>query len=105
MIVLSYYEASLVVDHLMKTYGPAKLNVFLRAYGKGLDTDAALKEAYGVSVDQVQQGFDAALDRDFGALRRAMKRIDIPADATAQQPTAPGQSNPRSFVAPKRPGA
>jgi hypothetical protein len=27
MIVLAYYEASLVVDHLMKTHGPAKMNV------------------------------------------------------------------------------
>lgn len=105
MIVLAYYQASLVVDHLMTTYGPAKMNVLLRAYGKGLDTEAALKEAYGVSIDQIQQGFDAVLDRDFGALRRAMKRIEIPADATVEQITALAQSNPESFAVHMRLGA
>jgi tetratricopeptide (TPR) repeat protein len=105
MIVLAYYQASLVVDHLMKTYGPAKMNVLLRAYGKGLDTEAALKEAYGVSIDQIQEGFDAVLDRDFGALRRAMKRIEIPADASVEQITALAQSNPESFGVRMRLGA
>ena len=97
MIVLSYYEASLVVDHLMKTYGPAKMNVLLRAYGKGLDTDGALKEAYGATLDQIQAGFDAALDRDFGALRRSLKRLDVPATATIEQLTVLAQANPDSF--------
>ena len=98
MIVLAYYEASLVVDHLMTTYGPAKMNVLLRAYGRGLDTDAALKDAYGVTMDQIQTGFDAALDRDFATLLRSLKRLDIPAGATTEQLAALGQSNPESFA-------
>ena len=65
-IVLSYYEASLVVDHLVKTYGEPKLRALLRAYGRGLDTEAALKDAFGATIDQIQTGFDAALERDFG---------------------------------------
>jgi cellulose synthase operon protein C len=97
-IVLSYYEASLVVDHLVKTYGEAKLHALLRAYGRGLDTEAALKDAYGVTLDQVQTGFDTALERDFGALRRALKRIEIPRDATVDQIAALAQSNPDSFI-------
>ena len=98
MIVLSYYEASLVVDHLVKTYGEPKLRALLRAYGRGLDTDAALKDAYGVTMDQIQTGFDAALDRDFGALRRSLKKLDIPAEATTEQLTALAQANPDSFA-------
>jgi tetratricopeptide (TPR) repeat protein len=98
MIVLSYYEASLVVDHLVKTYGEPKLRALLRAYGRGLDTEAALKDAYGVTMDQIQTGFDAALDRDFGTLRRSLKRIDIPAGATIEQLTVLAQANPESFA-------
>ena len=98
MIVLSYYEASLVVDHLVMAYGEPKLRALLRAYGRGLDTEAALKDAYGVTIDQVQAGFDAALERDFGALRRALKRIDIPMDATTEQLMTLAQSNPESVT-------
>jgi cellulose synthase operon protein C len=96
-IVLSYYQASLVVDHLVKTYGHPKLQALLKAYGRGLDTDAALKEAYGVTLEQVQTGFDAALERDFGALRRSLKRMEIPRDATVDQLATLAQSNPDSF--------
>jgi tetratricopeptide (TPR) repeat protein len=74
------------------------LNVLLRAYGKGMDTDAALKEAYGITIDQAQAGFDAALERDFGALRRALKRPEIPANATAEQLAVLAQANPESGV-------
>jgi tetratricopeptide (TPR) repeat protein len=98
LIVLSYYQASLIVDYLVKTYGEPKLHALLRAYGRGLDTEAALKETYGVGIDQVQTGLDAAWDRDFGPLRKALKKIDIPQNATAEQLAAMAQANPDSFA-------
>ena len=98
LIVLSYYQASLIVDYLVKTYGEPKLHALLRAYGRGLDTEAALKETYGVGIDQVQTGLDAAWDRDFGPMRKALKRIEIPRDVTVDQLAALAQANPDSFV-------
>ena len=77
-ISLAYYQASLLVDHLMTAYGQAGINTLLRTYGQGLDTDAALKAALDTSFDQLQPGFDQTLDRMFGTLRRAM---DAPKDA------------------------
>lgn len=71
-IMLAYYEASLVVDHLVSTYGDSGLQRLLRAYGSGLETEAALKSALGVDLETVQRGFDASLDRTFGPLRRAL---------------------------------
>ena len=44
LISLSYYQASLVVDHIVDTYGEPKLRAFIRAYGDGLETEAAVKE-------------------------------------------------------------
>jgi tetratricopeptide (TPR) repeat protein len=98
LIVLSYYQASQVVDYLVKTYGEAKLHAFVRSFGRGIDTEAALKETYGVGIDQVQTGLDAAFDRDFGPLRKALKKVDIPQNAGADQLAAIAQANPDSFV-------
>jgi tetratricopeptide (TPR) repeat protein len=98
LIVLSYYQASQVVDYLVKTYGEAKLHAFVRSFGRGLDTEAALKDTYGVGIDQVQTGLDAAFDRDFGPLRRALKKVDVPQNAAAEQLAAMAQANPESFA-------
>jgi tetratricopeptide (TPR) repeat protein len=97
LIVLSYYQASQVVDYLVKTYGEAKLHAFVKSFARGIDTEAALKETYGVGIDQVQTGLDAAFDRDFGPMRRALKRIEIPRDATVDQLASLAQANPDSF--------
>jgi tetratricopeptide (TPR) repeat protein len=98
LIVLSYYQASQIVDYLVKTYGEPKLQAFVKAFGRGLDTEGALKEVYGVGIDQVQTGVDAAFDRDFGAMRKALKKIDIPQNATAEQLAAMAQATPDSFA-------
>ncbi len=44
LISLSYYQASLVVDHIVDTYGEPKLRELIRAYGEGLETEVAVKE-------------------------------------------------------------
>jgi tetratricopeptide (TPR) repeat protein len=98
LIVLSYYQASQVVDYLVKTYGEPKLQAFVKAFSRGIDTEAALKEVYGVGIDQVQTGLDTAFERDFGPLRRALKRMEIPRDATVDQLASLAQSNPDNFA-------
>ena len=98
LIVLSYYQASQIVDYLVKTYGEPKLQAFVKAFGRGLDTEGALKEVYGVGIDQVQTGVDAAFARDFGPMQKALKKIEIPQNATAEQLAAMAQANPDSFA-------
>jgi tetratricopeptide (TPR) repeat protein len=71
-ISLAYYEASLLVEHLVAAYGDAGVRKLLRAYGQGLDTPAALQTALDTNFDQLQTGFDQTLDRQFGNLRRAL---------------------------------
>ncbi len=72
-ISLAYFEASLLVEHLVATFGDAGLRKLLRAYGQGLDTDAALKSVLNTSLAQLQAGFDQSLERLFGPLRRALE--------------------------------
>ncbi|HUK37303.1 MAG TPA: tetratricopeptide repeat protein, partial [Vicinamibacterales bacterium] len=71
-ISLAYYQGRLVVDYMVKTFGQASLNSLLRAYGQGLDTDAALKRVMDTDLEKMQAGFDQYLDREFGGLKRAL---------------------------------
>jgi tetratricopeptide (TPR) repeat protein len=73
MISLAYYQASLVVDHIVDTYGEPALHRFIRSYGEGLETEAAVKQALGVSLDELQAGFDARLEKQYASLRRSLQ--------------------------------
>jgi tetratricopeptide (TPR) repeat protein len=81
-INLAYFEASLLVDHIVKTWGDAGLHRLLRAYGEGKDTEAAFKSALNADYDVMQAGFDKTLDETFGKLRAALKipdeKLDLP---------------------------
>ena len=77
LISWAYFEGSLIVDHLMETYGQAAVNKLVRVYAQGLDTDAALKATVNTDFAGMQAEFDKFLDRRFGALQKAMT---VPAD-------------------------
>ena len=66
-----------MVEHLAATYGNASLKTLLRAYGRGLETDQAFKEAFNATIDDVQKTFDVKLERDFGPLRQALKAPEV----------------------------
>ena len=71
-IQLAYYEGSLLVEHMVKTYGDAAINRLVRAFAQGLDTDAALKATLQTDLAQMQAGFDQTIEQKFGDMRRAM---------------------------------
>lgn len=99
MTSLVYHQSSLVVEHLVDAYGAPAFWRLLRAYGKGLETDAAFKEAFGVTLDDVQTSFDAKLERDYADMRRALKTPEIPRNATVDQLRTLASDNPGSFGA------
>ena len=71
-IQLAYYEGSLLVEHMVKTYGDAGMNKLVRAFAQGLDTDAALKATLNTDLPQMQSGFDQTIEQKFGDMRRVM---------------------------------
>jgi cellulose synthase operon protein C len=98
-ISLAYFEASLLVEHMVTAFGEAGMNKLLRAYGQGLDTDAALKSALNTDLDQLQVGFDQSVERMFGTLRRALA---VPGETdlsrlTLDQLRGIAAENPRSY--------
>ncbi len=78
LISIAYFQASVLVDYLFKTFGDDGMHKLLRAYGKGLETDDAMKEAFNTTLGSLQGGFDEVIENRFGALSRAIK---LPAEA------------------------
>ena len=87
-IALAYYEASLLVDHIVTTYGRNALRALLVAYGEGLEGEDALKKGLGASTDQLQAGFDATLDKRFAPLVAALRTAgaDGPSEEVRRAP-------------------
>ncbi len=82
-IALAYYEASLLVDHIVTVHGEAALRALVRSYADGIDTEAALKRALNVSIDDLQVTFDRALDTRFASIRRALSDSQTAVDASS----------------------
>jgi len=74
-ISMAYFQASVLVEHIVDEYGESTIHELLRAYGDGLETEAAL-ERVGLDFETLQASFDAAVGIRFGALRRAMTAPD-----------------------------
>ena len=74
-ISMAYFQASVLVEHIIDEYGESTIHTLLRAYGDGLDTAAALDQV-GLDFDSLQASFDVAVETRFGALRRAMEAPD-----------------------------
>lgn len=88
-IALAYFEASLLVDHIVRTKGEAALRALVRSFGDRVEHDAALTKALGMSVDELQASFDRALEARFGPVRAALR------DAVGKEGRAGGPPAPK----------
>jgi Flp pilus assembly protein TadD len=99
-ISLAYFQASLLVDHIVSAYGEAGLRNLVREFAKGGDTDAVLKRSLNTDLAQMQAGFDQTVERTFGAMRRALA-VPEGADDLLKAPLETLQKiasdNPRSY--------
>jgi tetratricopeptide (TPR) repeat protein len=99
-ISLAYFEASLLVEHLVATRGQPALRSLVRSYADGIDTDAALKRAFNSSMGDLQGTFDKALDDKFGSMRRALHDSDKPVDASSLEALkAAAAAKPENYIA------
>lgn len=82
-IGLAYYQASLLVEHLVQRFGDEALRAFVASFAEGLDTATAIERVFETDIDALQATFDAFLDERFGRLRRV---LDAPDDFDPDQP-------------------
>ena len=71
-LALAYFEASLLVEHLVEINGEAGLRTLLAAYAGGAKDAEAFAKAFGRSVDAVEASFKTFVDQRYGALSKAM---------------------------------
>ncbi len=69
---LAYFEASLVVEHLVELKGDEGLRTLLKAYADGATDAEAFTTAFGKSLDEVDASYNAFVEKNYGALRDAM---------------------------------
>ena len=99
-ISLAYYQASLLVDHIVATKGQAALNALVKSYGDGIDNDAALQRALSVNIDTLQVSFDKVLEDRFGAMRRALHDSEKPVEAgSVDSLRTAAAAKPDSYIA------
>jgi tetratricopeptide (TPR) repeat protein len=97
-IGLAYFQASVLVEHIVKTYGDEKLRTLLRSYGDGLDGDAALTKTLGASMAQLQSSFDKHVEGRFGALRAALRPVPgIKPESNATELKAAATLHPNNY--------
>ncbi len=72
-LALAYFEASLVVEHVVEVAGDAGLRRLLQAYAERATDEQALSKAVGRSVDALDQSFRAFVAKRYGALSQAMR--------------------------------
>jgi tetratricopeptide (TPR) repeat protein len=99
-VSLAYYQSSLVIEVIVERYGEAGLRSVLIAYGGGLGMEAALREALGVGVAELQATFDTTVEQRFGGLGRALqmpKGVEIPRGADASTIQALAARYPGSY--------
>jgi len=106
-ISLAYYEASLLAELIVDTYGWPALRKLLVTYGEGKEGEAALREGIGVDIDTLQAGFDKLLSAKYDAIVKAMAvpkdidigKSDIEAVAAANPGSYPAQIALGDFLA------
>jgi tetratricopeptide (TPR) repeat protein len=99
-ISYTYYQASLLVEHIVEVHGQRKLRALVAAYADGTDTEGAIQKALGISIDELQTSFDQSLETRYAGVRRALK---VPEGLTPGTPPekvrAIAEANPESFAA------
>ena len=58
---LFYAKAQSVVDYMMESYGPGAMVTLLGAINSGRDIDTAVRQAYGMSLDELDRRWSARL--------------------------------------------
>ncbi len=69
---VSYFHASLVLEHLEREYGFAAILEMLEGYRQGLDTPRVIEEVLGITPEALDEAVDAVLEARFGETARGL---------------------------------
>jgi tetratricopeptide (TPR) repeat protein len=98
-ISLAYYQASLLVEHIVQKHGEPALRSLVKSFADGIDTETAIKRVLQSDIDALQTSFDTFLEERFGGVRRALA---VPEGFNPDQPVdqlkAAAVKHPESYA-------
>lgn len=99
-VVLSYYQASIVVEYIVETHGFEAVRRMLDLYDENRATAEVVRAALGMSMDGLDRAFADYADKRSAGLRRVL-RFKPPRDEqlTVAELDAMSASHPQSFYA------
>ena len=96
-------EASLLTEHLVALHGDEGLRRLLSAYSGGAKDADAFAKPFSQTVDRVDASFKAFVEKEYGALARAMADTRPPLSERLNRHwrvCAPGRPRPRAATSP-----
>ncbi|HUE86590.1 MAG TPA: tetratricopeptide repeat protein [Vicinamibacterales bacterium] len=99
-ISLAYYQASVLVEHIVERFGQDALRAFVASFAEGIDTEAAITRVFKTDIDALQASFDAYIAERFGPLQRALAAPEgVEPELPLEKLTAAVAEHPDSYVA------
>ncbi len=87
-----------MAQHIAETYGEPALQKLVRSYSRGITDEQAFKEALNQTVEQLQASFDAAIDKTYATVRKALKRPTFEGTPELDDLKKMAESNAGSFA-------
>ena len=96
-IGLAYIQSAIFIEHLVERFGEPALHAMVRAYSTGREDEAVFKEVFGVTTDDLQTSFTAKIEKQFAAMREALKRPELKEKPSLADLKLLATTNPGSF--------
>ncbi len=98
-VVFSYYQASLVFEMIEAESGFEAVLAMLRGYRDGRQTEALVAEVLGMSMDALDERFDAFMQQRFGETLSAVRPRDLGPDPSRERLERHLADDPTDFTA------
>ena len=71
-VAVSYFHASLVLEHIEREHGFAAILAMLDGYRQGLDSGEVIQRSLGIAPDALDEAVDQVIEERFGAAARGL---------------------------------
>ena len=96
---VSYFHASLVLEHIEREYGFAAVLETLDGYRQGRDTESVIEQALGVTPAKLDEAVDALVEARFGETARGLTKSGTEGQGTPAHPGIPTDRSVEALVA------
>ena len=96
---MSYFHASLVLEHLEREYGFAAILEMLDGYRQGMDTPQVIEEILGITPKALDEAVDALLEARFGETARGLEESGAQGQGTPFHPPPEADRGIEALVA------